>query len=546
MKNLYHFNSAENYNKVLVRLEKNISTGRFAAYTQQKKQQVWNRLCRYARQIGIAVKGSLAAACIAAGLSLVASSAKAQTFVQQTGAANPFNSFNKVIVGDAPHPTFADIDGDGDQDAFTCDDYGQIYYYKNTGTKTSPVFTLETGAANPLGSINYSSPWVIAFADLDGDGDMDAIIGGYYGSILYYENTGTKTAPVFTQQLGAANPFDGIVNGDGFTAALAFADVDGDGDMDMVAGDADGNLFYYENTGTKTAPVFTLETGAANPFNTIQVEYNATPALVDVDNDGDVDLFIGDYYGNITYYKNTGTKTAPIFTLETAANNPFNAVNTESFAAPYFVDIDGDGDQDAFIGGGDSTISYYENMLIFPVRLLSFTGGQKGVENYLQWQTTNEVNTADFEVERSAAATTFTTLGKVTATGNSVSEKTYNFTDVQPLQGKNYYRLKMADKDGKFTYSNVVELTTNIPNGIKVFPNPTASVLYITPNNAATNAGNIALSLKDINGKVLWSMQSTNTSQIQADVSKLPNGTYMLEILNTDKTISTQKVVISR
>ena len=93
-------------------MEKSIQSGKFASYTQQKRRQIWNRLCRYARQLGITIKSSVVAACIAAGL-IVTSSASAQTFIQETGAANPLNG---VSVGTESVPTFVDIDGDGDQD----------------------------------------------------------------------------------------------------------------------------------------------------------------------------------------------------------------------------------------------------------------------------------------------------------------------------------------------------------------------------------------------------------------------------------------------
>ena len=104
------------------------------------------------------------------------------------------------------------------------------------------------------------------------------------GSLHYIENTGTSTAPAFVQRTGSANPFDGIDVGDDGVPVLV--DFDNDGDLDLVAGDESGSLIYIENTGTSTAPVFVQRTGSANPFDGIDFGEYSAPALGDLDNDG--------------------------------------------------------------------------------------------------------------------------------------------------------------------------------------------------------------------------------------------------------------------
>ncbi|MEO7393338.1 MAG: VCBS repeat-containing protein, partial [Chitinophagaceae bacterium] len=295
MQKLYYYQSLSNYTRALARLQKNIRSGQFLRYTQQKKWQIWNRLCRYARQLGIKIKAPVAAACLAAGLSF-ATPAAAQTFTQQTGAANPLNAVN-VVSTSAPY--LVDIDGDGDPDAFIGAYDGTITYYKNTGTAAAAVFTIQTGAANPLNGADvgdYSAP---TFVDIDGDGDIDAFIGANNGTIAYYKNTGTAAAPFFTLQTGAANPFNSVDVGD--YSIPTFVDIDGDGDFDAFIGEVYGTLGYYKNTGTAAAPVFTLQTGAANPLDGVDLSF-ATPTFADIDGDGDMDAFIGEYYGTISYY----------------------------------------------------------------------------------------------------------------------------------------------------------------------------------------------------------------------------------------------------
>ncbi len=73
----------------------------------------------------------------------------------------------------------------------------------------------------------------------------------------------------------------------------SFADLDGDGDLDAVVGEGDGTLHYFENTGSAIAPVFTERTGAANPFNGVDVGYYSAPSFADLDGDGDLDAVVG-------------------------------------------------------------------------------------------------------------------------------------------------------------------------------------------------------------------------------------------------------------
>jgi len=89
----------------------------------------------------------------------------------------------------------------------------------------------------------------------------------------------------FTQQAGAANPLNGVDVGN-FSAA-SFADLDGDGDLDAVVGDDLGHHDYFQNTGTAIAPAFAERTGAANPFNGVDFQYRSTPSFADLDGDGD-------------------------------------------------------------------------------------------------------------------------------------------------------------------------------------------------------------------------------------------------------------------
>ncbi|QLE45103.1 hypothetical protein FD723_32675 (plasmid) [Nostoc sp. C052] len=282
-------------------------------------------------------------------------------FIELTDSNNPFNSIN-VIFHSAP--TLADIDGDGDNDLIVGAADGTLNYYKNTGTATNPVYTEQNGTANPFNSINvifYSAP---TLADIDGDGDLDVVVGEFNGTLKYYKNTGTATTPVYVEQTGTANPFNSISVGS--RSAPTFADIDGDGDLDVVVGESNGTLKYYKNTGTAATPVYVEQTDTANPFNDINVGninviFYSAPTFADIDGDGDLDVIVGESNGTLKYYKNTGTATTPVYVEQTGTANPFNDINVGSYSAPTFADIDGDGDLDLIVGESSGTLKYFYN-----------------------------------------------------------------------------------------------------------------------------------------------------------------------------------------
>ncbi len=267
-------------------------------------------------------------------------------------------------------PCFGDLDGDGDQDMLAAEidlyvpySQGQMFFYENTGSVLMPQFA--QALTNPFNLAIDTLESDILFpvlVDIDGDGDLDIITGGtgFYG-LAMIENIGTAQSPNF--DIPVTGPFG--LNDTTYAASPVAIDFDDDGDLDILAGSYYGNFSYYENTGSITAPSF--NTPLVNPFG-LQPSYNfAFVASGDVDWDGDMDLMVGEYYGDILYYENTGSKTAPTFAMP--LRNPSSIQNNSGYVSlPQLVDLDGDSDVDLFVSEyfgyyGDSTnFMFYENL----------------------------------------------------------------------------------------------------------------------------------------------------------------------------------------
>jgi hypothetical protein len=277
--------------------------------------------------------------------------ASSSILLAQSFSGPTINPYNLTGAGANNAPYFVDIDGDGDYDCFAGLFTGFIAYYQNIGTSNSPYFDAYYNAT-AFGIFNVGSIAKPAFVDLDSDGDYDAYIGRQYNSIYYFTNL-SSTNPNFN--FISNNPF-GIANL-GEYVAPAFVDIDDDGDLDLFTGASDGNTYFYRNNGTQFNPSFSNV--FTNPFGLSDVGFNSCPAFSDVDFDGDYDAFVGNQSGNIIFFRNNGTPEEPEFGIP--VTNAFGITNVVSNAAPSFVDIDGDGAEDLFVGSGNGVTFYFEN-----------------------------------------------------------------------------------------------------------------------------------------------------------------------------------------
>ena len=187
-----------------------------------------------------------------------------------------------------------------------------------------------------------------------------------------------------------------------------------------------------------------------------------------------------------------------------------------------------------------ASVSITENQPL-PVTIKSFTGNQSGDKNILlNWQVAAEVNLTKYIIERSNNRVNFNVLAAVTAT----QLNTYQYLDVNSQVGINYYRLKLVNKDGSFSYSaTVTVLVTTNQLLLHLSPNPVLDVLQITFKKATNEQASINI-INSI-GQVVKAIKITDANQgnISVSVKELTVGLYTVQLLNNDKQIVSQKMI---
>lgn len=311
--------------------------------------------------------------------------------VLQVGGSN-------LDVGTQSKPAFFDLDSDHDMDLLVGSQDGTIEVFDNDGGTFTSLGNLQAGGSD----LNVTNFALADFADLDEDGDKDLYVGGYY-YIYAFLNDGNNN---FSSD-GYLQADESLIYLGPYPACPAFTDLDGDGDTDMLLGEKDGYMTEFTNNEgafTEEAEKFSyrskialvqaypridagdidgdgdedLVVASSSKFYLYENEeellyygltlkdasnqdlnlYRGTPALVDMDNDGDLDLVSGSYYDGVKYYNNENGAFMDQGSLTDSEGNPIGNVYNSS---PAFGDMDNDGDLDLVVGDYNGYITYYEN-----------------------------------------------------------------------------------------------------------------------------------------------------------------------------------------
>ena len=191
--------------------------------------------------------------------------------------------------------------------------------------------------------------------------------------------------------------------------------------------------------------------------------------------------------------------------------------------------------------------SYYTNISstttpkALPVNLVSFNAGSSGKNIELTWEVENEVNFSKYELECSSDGISFGNLSTIVANGKS----TYSYLQTTNIYSKNYYRLKLVNKDGSFSYSNVISVITNEKEQVIIYPNPAKDFITVVSNNISPNS---TLIVQDAFGRKVLEKKLTNNTIGTATISTngLSNGNYFLQLIEGNKIGKTYSFIISR
>ncbi|MEO0741889.1 MAG: T9SS type A sorting domain-containing protein [Bacteroidota bacterium] len=407
---------------------------------------------------------------------------------------SPFAGIEALELNPDSAIKFADYDGDGDFDFIFSDKYGSFTVYQNVGTPTDPAFVKQVDPSffEPF-DLDINDVVLPSFADLDDDGDLDVVLTTFDGPVRYFENVGTPTKLRVEERFGTDNPFSGFI-GLLDDTVFADLDDDGDLDLIGPTGartsfGPTGVPTYFENVGTPEAPVFEQRFGDANPFDGV-VSVNGF-AFGDGDGDGDLDLVAGisdSFQRTLRTYRNVGTPTAPRFVLLPIDRDPFGSVTGTDGLTPALVDLDADGDLDLAFGSDGNGVRYFENVTNASVRAGSASLAAVSVPlpaatrdadgALLAW--THNGPDATYEVHRLlGSAGAFDLLGSVSATdGEAVRFHTGPLGD-----GASEVRLRRVEADGHSAYGPTAEVRTGLAGTHElgeVYPNPTAAGAQFT------------------------------------------------------------------
>lgn len=275
-----------------------------------------------------------------------------------------------IDVGSGAHPAIADVNGDGLPDLvvgnagfFTSGkpDNSRLVLYLNTGTPTAPAFTLADEDWLQFSQFtNFDSEFSPTFGDLDGDGDLDLIVGGATGGLYYYVNNAGPG-----QAMNLVRDFNSMWwdMRRGIVAAPHIVDLDGDGKADILTGKRNGRISFYKNIGAVGAPAFEADPTILNLGNASAVPSGdfvgfATPVIVR--QNGKNLLISGSQSGQLLLWDNVSASADPF----TQVTQSLGGVRVGNRSHPAFADLDNDGYLEAAVGNLRGGLELFKTNLL--------------------------------------------------------------------------------------------------------------------------------------------------------------------------------------
>lgn len=419
-----------------------------------------------------------------------------------------------------PAAFYMDVNNDGKKDLLCgpnqvggSKDVFSAWYHKNLGVDNLPDFEFVQENVFQSGMIELGTSAAPVFFDYNSDGLLDLLIGNQnqYGAgspskLVLYRNRGSVDIPEFVLEDDNYLNLPSNLSIENITPTIG--DLDGDGDPDLLFGDDDGSIYHYENiTSTGTANFVYV----TDLFGGISVGSHSAPHLVDYDNDGKLDLLVGNNRGYIYYFRNTGSATVPAFTLVTDTlgkvkiNDFTGQTFSNGFSRPFLFDFDGDAQKELLVGTVSGTVEIYEL-------------GTTPTDSFLH---IGQLMNFDFGSFATPCAGVIDSIGA-----------TY-------LVGVQRGGLMLVGDPYPLSVSVIPPLAGSL-NGMTVYPNPNqglVAVRFDDPNTTGT------LEVCNLLGQTLRQQPIRSTGEMQLDLRDLPNGLYLLRA-ETPKGAETQKIIV--
>ena len=171
-----------------------------------------------------------------------------------------------------------------------------------------------------------------------------------------------------------------------------------------------------------------------------------------------------------------------------------------------------------------------------PVTIVNFTAIKQQQSVSLLWTTENEKNFSHFEIEKKGSDNNFASIAAITANNNAALQQ-YTFNDETPFTGTSYYRLKLVDIDGNFTYSKVVSVTINNAPSFVIYPNPANDQVQIIFSGKINS-----IEISDVSGKLVKRMNSNTANRY--NINDLQKGIYIVKIYDENNSTFSKKLVV--
>lgn len=193
----------------------------------------------------------------------------------------------------------------------------------------------------------------------------------------------------------------------------------------------------------------------------------------------------------------------------------------------------------------DATTLVQDNFSVLPIQLLNFTGQLNNNTVQLKWKVSNAKSFERFEIERSVDGRIYDKAGCVSF-DHSIAD--YQAQDnISTLQSNRiFYRLKLIDADGNFTYSKVISFNISVQDHFIVYPNPARSEMYVSITSGKNE--NLQFRITDASGKVIANQQKEiqkGNNVFPVNTSKLKKGNYVLQVISEGETKTSKFVIIN-